>query len=176
MKHLFKQAGAGLLACALLTCGAQAATITPSAQSVTLDQDQTTFTVDLRLEEEDAFAAAEFGIDVAQGQWYTDAVLWAYEQGLVKGIGGGLFAPDTVVTREQIATILHRQAGTPAGGEDALAGFTDGQAVSDFAAEAVKWAVESGIINGKPGGQLDPQGTATRAEVAALFARALELI
>lgn len=112
--------------------------------------------------------------DVEPNSWYGPAVSWAAAQGIVNGVGGDRFDPNGQVTREQIATILHRYAqksGSVTGANGDLGQFTDGAAVSDFAVEAMKWAVGSGLISGKGNGILDPSGPATRAEVATLLAR-----
>lgn len=109
--------------------------------------------------------------DVAQGQWYTDAVAWAAEAGIVKGYGDGTFGPGDPVTREQLAAILYRYArsegGAAAGGS--LSAFRDQPA--PWAREAMEWAVGAGIITGKGDGVLDPGGRASRAETAAMLAR-----
>ncbi len=118
--------------------------------------------------------------DVPAGQWYTEAVAWAAGNGVVNGVGDGLFDPESAVTREQIATILFRYdrpSGTDSEARDALRGFPDAAEVSDWAAEALSWAVTSGIIGGSADhGQLYllPQTTATRSQVAAILMRYLE--
>jgi hypothetical protein len=114
--------------------------------------------------------------DVPSGTWYTQAVIWAAENGIVGGIGGGKFAPNDNVTREQFATILYRYAKDYMGIADtgktpAELTFADSAGVSSYAREAVKWCVANGIISGKPGNLFDPKGNATRAEVAAMIHR-----
>lgn len=115
--------------------------------------------------------------DVESGRWYTEAVSWAAEKGIVNGITTTTFEPETEVTREQLATILYRYAKhkgyTLTGGAE-LTVFPDGGEVSNYAKEAVSWAVAAGIIGGsKEGGTLRllPRGSATRAQVAAIFVR-----
>lgn len=105
--------------------------------------------------------------DVADGAWYTDAVIWAQQNGLISGYGDGLFGTADPVTREQIASILWRAAGSPAAeaGED----FADETAISAFAAAAVDWARAEGIVSGKTGNLFDLKGSATRAEVASIL-------
>ena len=107
------------------------------------------------------------------GQWYTAAVAWAAENGIVGGVGGGKFEPDGNVTREQIATILFRYAqkkGTASAERGSLSAFPDASSVSSYAREALAWAVAEQIVNGSDGWLL-PQGDATRAQVAAILMR-----
>ena len=110
--------------------------------------------------------------DVADGQWYTNAVIWAAENGIVKGVNTTTFAPNDQITREQIATILFRYAKAEKV-EGKLAGFPDAGKVSDYAADAMAWAVEQGLINGisESDGKtyLAPQETATRAQIAKIL-------
>ena len=114
--------------------------------------------------------------DVADGQWYTNAVVWAAENGIVKGVNTTTFAPNDQITREQIATILFRYAKAEKV-EGKLAGFPDAEKVSDYAADAMAWAVEQGLINGisESDGKtyLAPQETATRAQIAVILMRYL---
>lgn len=111
--------------------------------------------------------------DVASGVWYTDAVAWAAEKGIVDGYGNGLFGPDDDITREELAVMLWRYAGEPAATDKELH-FSDADKASGYALEALYWAVENGIINGKGGGILDPTGQATRAETAQMLKNFLE--
>ena len=105
--------------------------------------------------------------DTADGAWYADAVLWASRQGLVTGYGDGTFGTNDPVSREQIAAILWRYAGSPQA-QDAQA-FSDESTISAYAADAVDWARANGIVNGKENNTFDPQGNATRAEVATIL-------
>lgn len=116
--------------------------------------------------------------DVKSGQWYTDAVIWAAENGIVDGMGNGKFEPETNITREQLATILCRFAKTEGIYSDKdctmLVGFADQSKVSSWAADAMSWAVGVGLIGGsseKDGLYLLPQGNAQRCQVAAIFQR-----
>ena len=111
--------------------------------------------------------------DVADGQWYTKAVVWAADKGIVNGTSETTFDPDANITREQIAAILHRYAGKPETKGD-LASFPDAATVSDYAKTAMAWTVEKGIIGGSDG-KLDPRSNATRAQVAAILMRYLKL-
>lgn len=114
--------------------------------------------------------------DCAPGAWYDDAVAWAAGEGLVKGYedGSGRFGPDDVLTREQLATMLWRLAGEPAGTGGGF-WFPDGSTVSDWASEAVAWAVDEGILQGyADSGLLDPTGDVTRGQLATILMRLAE--
>ena len=113
--------------------------------------------------------------DVPAGTWYSEAVEWAAANDIVLGIGGGKFAPEANVTREQIAAILYRYSGSPKV-EGSLGAFKDAASVSGYAVDAMTWATSEGIINGIPAGadvNLKPQDNATRAQIAAMFSRFL---
>ena len=105
--------------------------------------------------------------DVAADAYYADAVAWAAETGIVSGYGNGLFGSNDSVSREQIATILWRYAGSPSAG--AGQDFADESTIAVYAADAVDWARANGIVNGKEGNRFDPQGSATRAQVATIL-------
>ena len=107
--------------------------------------------------------------DVAANAWYADAVNWAAEKGYVSGVGDGKFAPDASVTREQMALILYRYAGSPDASGMAQKEFTDSSSVSAYAVDAIRWAVHEGLISGMENNTLAPQGTATRAQVAQIL-------
>lgn len=110
--------------------------------------------------------------DVAEDAWYAGAVNWAAEKALVQGYGDGRFGPEDSVTREQMAQILYHYAqskGYDLSPKGDLDQFSDAQAVSGWAREAVTWAVGSGLLSGRTSGVLDPAGTATRAEVAQIL-------
>lgn len=111
--------------------------------------------------------------DVEAGQWYSAAVEWASRNGIVTGVGEGKFAPDGQVTREQIAAILYRyqqQNGvvTRIHEPERMARFADADTVSDWAQEAMSWMVGNHYLNGSAG-LLEPQGSATRAQVAQIL-------
>lgn len=110
--------------------------------------------------------------DVLAEQWYTDAIVWAADNGIVMGMSETTFAPDAAITREQIATILYRYSGTPEIPTMELE-FPDADKISAYALDAMSWAVSEGIINGMDG-QLAPLATATRAQLAAMLMRYLE--
>lgn len=105
--------------------------------------------------------------DVPAGEWFADAVGWAASAGVVSGYSDGRFAPYDGVTREQFAVMLWRYAGSPAG--TGALDFRDAALVSDYAADALRWAVGEGILTGKSGNRLDPQGQTTRAEAAQML-------
>ena len=125
-----------------------------------------------RLEQQPAAPLAAFA-DLEQGAYYWDAVAWASEKGIVTGYSNGLFGPADPISREQLAAILYRYAGSPAVSGD-LSAFPDAAEASGYALNALLWATRQGIITGKSGGLLDPQGQATRAETAAMFMRYLQ--
>ena len=112
--------------------------------------------------------------DVADGQWYTDAVVWAAETGITVGTSENTFNPNDNVTREQMATFLYRFAEyeslDPIEVTGDLSAFPDADEVSEFATEAMTWAVGQKIIAGVDG-NLAPDGTATRAQVATVLMR-----
>ena len=112
--------------------------------------------------------------DVVANAWYADAVNWAAEKGYVSGVGDGKFAPDASVTREQMALILYRYAGSPDASGMAQKEFADSSSVSAYAADAIRWAVHEGLISGMENNTLAPQGTATRAQVATILMRFVE--
>jgi len=103
--------------------------------------------------------------DTPDGAWYGNAVLWASQQGLISGYGGGRFGPNDPVNREQMTTILWRYAGSPAteGGSD----YSDETAVAPYAAAAVDWANVNNIVVPMSNGVFAPKSAATRAPVAA---------
>ena len=111
--------------------------------------------------------------DVEEGKFYTNAVIWAYNKGIVMGVDDTTFAPNSPVTREQMVTFLYRFAGTPDSDKTALEGYEDVSSVAKFAVDAVAWAVENGILTGTTATTLAPKGTATRAQIAAILARYL---
>ena len=135
-----------------------------------------------RLDGKTAPKAACTFTDVDTKAYYADAVAWAAENGVVNGIGESRFAPEGEVTREQIAAILSRYAeskNVDTSKRAGLASFPDAGKVSTYAKDAMAWAVENGLVNGIKNGSettLAPQGTATRAQVAAILARYVQNI
>lgn len=117
--------------------------------------------------------------DVAEGTWYTDAVNWAFENGIVEGMGGGLFAPEQNVSREQLATMIYRYEKFTGGGfQDAwafLLDYVDRDSISDWAYESVCWMTMNSVMSGMPGKIFAPGETATRAQLATMLANYIEL-
>ena len=109
--------------------------------------------------------------DVADGAWYAKPVIWAAENGVVNGVGDGKFAPNDPVTREQLAAMLYRYAEKPEA-SNKLTDFADASKISDYAVDAVKWAVEQDILRGDGSPRkLRPTDHAKRCEVAAMLHR-----
>ena len=124
-------------------------------------------------------------VDVADGTWYADAIRWASNADLITGfkIPAGKapwlvgFKPDDSITREQLVAMLYRYAkykGVDVSSQTSLADYNDAASVSDWATDAVQWAVSTNIITGKGNGILDPKGNATRAEIATVIMRYCE--
>lgn len=115
--------------------------------------------------------------DVPSREWYSEAVNWARYYGIAYGTTALTFSPNQPVTREQFAAFLFRYAqvcNVDSGARGELGGFADARTVSDYAKEAMQWAVGSGIIFGTDKNKLNPQGYATRAEAAAMLCRFLQ--
>lgn len=106
--------------------------------------------------------------DVERAPWYHEALAWATKRRIVSG-NNGEFRPYDPCTREQLCVMLHNEAGNPLA-DDMPAQYNDWPSVSDWARNAVAWAVESGVIGGNDG-LLRPADAATRAEAAAMLAR-----
>ena len=117
--------------------------------------------------------------DVAAGTWYTDAVAWAAQNGIVNGVSDTEFAPGDDITREQLAAILYRYAacqGYDVSQRADLSGFGDASSISGYAQEALSWAHAQGLVLGFEDGSLRPQGTASRAQIAAVLMRFLAAV
>ena len=118
--------------------------------------------------------------DVAQGQWYSEAIRWAASEGIVGGYGNGLFGTNDPITREQFAAMLYRFAqeqgyDVSIGENTNILSYTDVADLSEYAISAMQWAVGAGIINGTgDGSTLTPQGQATRAQAAVMLMRFCE--
>ena len=116
--------------------------------------------------------------DVAQGQWYSEAIRWAASEGIVGGYGNGAFGTDDPITREQFAVMLYRFAqkqgyDVSVGENTNILSYTDAFDVAEYAIPAMQWACGAGILNGS-GANLNPQGDATRAQAAAMLMRFCE--
>ncbi len=138
-------------------------------------------TILYRLEGEPVVDYAMDFTDVAEGEWYTEAVRWAASESIVGGYGGGLFGADDAVTREQLAAILYRYAvykgyDVSIGEDTNILSYADFADLSEYAIPAMQWACGAGIVNGTSESTLTPQGEATRAQVAAMLMRFCESI
>ena len=115
--------------------------------------------------------------DVEAGTWYTNAVGWAAQNGIVNGVGDDTFAPGNDLTREQLVTILYRYAeskGYDVSASADLAGYPDGEEIQAYAREAMAWAVAENIIQGMEDDTLKPAGNASRAQIATILMRFCE--
>lgn len=134
-------------------------------------------TVLYRLENRPAVKGESPFTDTKKGAYYYDAVVWAYENEIVNGMSATLFAPGNNISREQMVTIFARYANYK--GQETLAlndlvDYSDRQKVANYALNAFRWAVGAGIINGSTPTELNPQGTATRAQCAAILHRFID--
>ena len=128
-----------------------------------------------RLEGVESAESAGF-TDVAANDWYATAVNWAAASGITSGTGDGNFSPNTAITREQLAAILMNYAnykGQDVSARATLDTYSDAAAISSWANDTMSWAVAEGLISGVTSDELQPQGNATRAQVAAILQRFL---
>ena len=128
-----------------------------------------------RLEGVESAESAGF-TDVAANDWYATAVNWAAASGITSGTGDGNFSPNTAITREQLAAILMNYAqykGQDVSARATLDTYNDATAISSWANDVMSWAVAEGLLTGVTNDQLQPQGNATRAQVAAILQRFL---
>ena len=109
--------------------------------------------------------------DVPQGKWYTDAVIWAFQEGILLGYPDGSFYPTAALTRESLITILFRYADRNGEAEASgdLSAFTDADSASGWARSALRWAVAARILQGDGDGNLNPRNETTRAELAQIL-------
>ena len=134
-------------------------------------------TILYRLEGEPAVSGDLPFTDVEAGTWYTNAVGWAAQNGIVNGVGDDTFAPGNDLTREQLVTILYRYAeskGYDVSASADLAGYPDGEEIQAYAREAMAWAVAENIIQGMEDDTLKPAGNASRAQIATILMRFCE--
>ncbi len=112
--------------------------------------------------------------DVPEGRFFSEAVLWAYQNGIVKGVTETTFCPDDSVVREQMVTFLSRYAayqGMDVNVEYDLSAYVDADLINNYAKAPMQWAVANGIIEGMPGNLLDPRGDSNRAQIATIMVR-----
>ena len=124
-----------------------------------------------------AVEAANPFTDVADGQWYTDAVAWANAEGVVSGYGNGSFGPNDEITREQMAVILYNFAkmqGLDVSATTDVSAYADAADIADWALAAMQWANAEGLINGRSATALAPKGMALRAEIASVLMSFIE--
>jgi hypothetical protein len=117
--------------------------------------------------------------DAEPGAWYEQAVAWAQENGLVMGYYDGRFGVADSITREQMASLFSRFSDfiameSSGAAHVALGGFKDAGGVSSWATASITWALDEGLLTGRPGGLIDPAATATRAEFATILSRYLD--
>ncbi|MBE6952289.1 MAG: hypothetical protein E7452_01905 [Ruminococcaceae bacterium] len=133
-----------------------------------------------RFEGEPAVDAENPFTDVPEGQWYTDAILWAADAGIIKGYGDGKMGPADEMTREQLAVTFYRYSVYKGmdveTDEDNLAKFNDADEVSSWAVEAMNWAVGVGLFNGTAADKLSPEADASRGQIAAILYRYSEKV
>ncbi len=132
-----------------------------------------------RLEGEPAVRSGNPFSDVENGMWYTNAIIWAAEEGIVEGYGNGKFGPMDKITREQLATMLHRYAkykgyDMSVGEDTNILSYSDFEDISKWAVESIQWACGAGLIKGRTESTIAPQGKANRAETATIIMRFLE--
>ena len=130
-------------------------------------------TILYRLSGETYSGSASFP-DVAGGAWYSEAVAWASNRGIITGYDTGLFGPNDNVTREQLVTMLYRYQKAMEGSvsqKGDLSAFRDDDEISAYALDAMTWAVGAGVIQGRPGNQVAPTGLTTRAELCTILVR-----
>ena len=116
--------------------------------------------------------------DVPSGQWFSDAITWAYDNHIIEGYGHEIFGVDDEISRQQLAAMLHRYAeyaGMDMLDSNDLSGFSDSAYVSDWGVVPIGWAVANGLINGMGNGILSPRGATDRAQCATILLRFMEL-
>lgn len=131
-------------------------------------------TVLFRIEKPEEKERTHYFADVADGEWYAEAVNWAAESGIVNGVSETEFAPNDNITREQLAVFLYRYAklkGCDTEEFSELSGYADADQISEYALNAVKWANAAGLITGTSETSISPKSTATRAQAAAILMR-----
>ena len=122
----------------------------------------------------DGSAVGEDFSDCSPEDFYAEAVAWAVDEGIFSGYNNGTFGPSAPMSREQLCVVLWRMQGEPKGTAD-LSAFPDGSKTSTFAKDAVRWAVEEGLLQGNAQGSLNPTGSLNRAEGATILMRYSEM-
>lgn len=151
------------------------AAVSPTGQALLLTANEVSGTVAVFQHSQQAETPAELPFtDVTQGDWYYDAVAYAYENGLMTGTGDRLFAPSGTTTRAQLVTILHRLEGTPALPDTALDYPFSDVAADSWYGTAVYWARANGIVNGVSDTAFAPNQALTREQMAAILYRYAE--
>ncbi len=123
-------------------------------------------------------ASAPVFTDVPADAYYAEAVAWAVERGVTRGVSQTLFAPDKDLSRQELVTMFHRyvkSTGADVSGTNDLSGYSDAAKIAPWAVEAFGWAVDAGVIQGMDNGTLSPETAAVRAQVAAILSRWLDL-
>ena len=133
-------------------------------------------TILYRIENQPATAKTSVFADVTSGEWYSDAIAWANENGIVYGVSDTEFEPETDITREQMIAVLYRYAkykdrDMSIAQSVSLDKYEDSDTVEDYAADAMKWSVGNGIVNGKTDKTLNPHDNTVRAELAVIIMR-----
>ena len=128
-------------------------------------------TVLYRMAGEPAVSGGTGFVDVADGQWYTNAVIWAQDNGIVEAAGDQRFHPGDPITREMLAEVLYRYTGASEPVTDGISEYPDGGQVSAWAVDGMNWAVEQNLIRGQGDGNLAPADPVTRAEIATILQR-----
>lgn len=137
-------------------------------------------TVIYRLENEPAVNKSIPFVDVKAGEWYSNAVTWAQQNGIVSGVSETEFAPNKDITREQMAAILYRYAqykkhDTSVGENTNILSYDDAFDISEYAYSAIQWMVGAGLLKGETESTINPQGNCTRAQVSTILMRYLEM-
>lgn len=133
-------------------------------------------TILYRLENEPVVTSNNIFDDVENDAWYTNAIIWASENGIVLGDGKGSFNPNGAITREQLVTILYRYANykkldTSVGEDTNILSYDDAFEISEYAIPAIQWASGEGLVSGVGENLLAPHGNATRAQIATIMMR-----
>lgn len=136
-------------------------------------------TVLYRLENPTEKAKSHSFTDIKDGEWYSDAVSWAAENGIIDGVTETEFAPDEDITREQMATVLYRYAqyknqDTSVGEDTNILSYTDAEEISEYAIPAIQWMAGAGLMDGETESTINPLNNSTRAQVATILMRYLE--